>query len=67
MPNTFIPIYVKYIVFKLILLITFLNEPELIFFSYSKNDFAYFYLIQIMIIIGFVYSEMFNTNNSIKH
>ena len=59
-------IYSKYIWFLNILYITFLNEPELIFFICTQwNRFQYFYqtqfhLLQIICLLCI-------TNNSVKH
>ena len=45
----YIYIYQIYMICKYILLITFLNEPELILFCTQLNGFNYFYLIQIIL------------------
>ena len=42
MPNSHL-IYIKYMIFEHILWITFLNKPELIFFT-QLNGFTHFYL-----------------------
>ena len=55
-----------------ILLITFLDDPELIFFI-QLNDFTYFYLVQIIVFtINHLFAHSFQvllciTNNSIAH
>ena len=71
--NTKSSLYIKYMICKFILLITFLNEPQLIFCTHL-NGFTYFYLIQIIL---FTIYPLFShkrfqvflciTNNSIKH
>ena len=55
--------YIKYMIFKRILSITFLNEPELIF-STELNGFSYFYLIRIILFTInhlFAHSLMFSS------
>ena len=72
--KSFLYVYVKYMISKYILLITFSNEPELII-STQLNDFTYFYLIQIILFtialffldtIKYFQVLLFNTNKSIK-
>ena len=57
----YIYVYMKYMICKHILLITFLNEPELIFCR-DLNGFSYFYQIRIILFTInhlFVHSLMF--------
>ena len=49
MPNL-VYIYILSIFCKYILLITFLNEPELIFYGKQLNGFKYFYLSSIILV-----------------
>ena len=42
-------VYIKYMISKHILLIPFLNEPELFFFFTQLNGFTYFYQIRIIL------------------
>ena len=46
--KSFLHIYIKHMISLHILLIRFLNEPELIFFGTKLNGFNYFYLIRII-------------------
>ena len=48
MPNLFLYIYIKYMICKHILLITFLNESEFILGS-PLNGFTYFYLMGMIL------------------
>ena len=49
MTNLFLYIYIKFMISKHILLITFLNEPELMFFLTQLNGFTDSYLIRIIL------------------
>ena len=61
--KSFLYIYIKYMIFKHILEITFLNKPQLIFFT-LLNGFTYFYQIQIILFTidhFFAHSLMFSS------
>ena len=60
--KSFLYIYIKYMISKHILYITFLNEPDLIFLQ--LNGFTYFYLIRIILFTInhlFAHSLMFSS------
>ena len=71
----FLYIYIKYMISKYILFITFLNKPEIYFFAHSSIvslisiKYKYFYLLLIIYLhtVKWFQVLLLNTNNSIKH